>query len=59
MTKANVQTTSFGATVTFSDGSTMNFQKNENGQWDYADSRDMFDDLESAIDDYITYLTEA
>jgi hypothetical protein len=59
MTKANVQTTSFGATVTFSDGSKMNFQRSENGQWDYADSRDMFETLEDAIDDYITYLTES
>jgi hypothetical protein len=59
MTKTKIEKTKYGAKVTFSDGSSMDFQKNSNGQWDYDGSRDMFDDLESAIDDYVTYVTES
>ena len=56
----------FGATVIFAeDGHQMNFQFNSDDDpdhedfWDYNGSRDTFESLEDAIDDYVTYVTES
>jgi len=66
--KKQVKKTDFGAIVYFSDDSipSMEFQYNEPGAfdefesfWDYAGSRDTFETLEDAIDDYVTYVTES
>ena len=66
MTK-QIQKTDFGATVTFNDATipSMNFQFNTDNDpehetfWDYKGSRDPFETLEDAIDDYVTYVTES
>ena len=66
MTK-QIKKTDFGATVTFAEESipAMNFQFNTDNDpdhenfWDYAGSRDTFETLEDAIDDYVTYVTES
>lgn len=66
--KDQIEKTEFGATVAFADESipTMNFQFNTDNDdpdrepfWDYDGSRDTFQTLEEAIDDYVTYVTES
>ena len=64
MTATMMKIAPFGATVTFDDGSTMNFElwaatADRAAYWDYDGSRDTFNTLEDAIDDYVTYVTES
>jgi hypothetical protein len=65
MKAVKIEKTPFGATVTFDNGATQNFQFNpakEEGFdafWDWDGSLDVSPTLEAAIDDYVTYVTES
>lgn len=66
--KTKIDKKPYGAQVTFTfrDGSNLQlgFQYNDPEDpdkepfWDYVYSRETFESLDSAVDDYVTYLTE-
>lgn len=57
-TVVNKEVKDYGFEVTFKNGETKGFQKNEDGEWDWEGSTSMFQSFDAALDDYITSETE-